>query len=73
MQEKTSPVSMEPQESVSAEEQADNEIEVNNQVIHEIIDNQSTEETTKQADEKRQQRSKSKWRQSLMEKKYLQK
>lgn len=42
MQEKTSPVSMEPQESVSAEEQADNEIEVNNQVIHEIIDNQST-------------------------------
>ncbi len=64
---------MEPQESVSAEEQANNEIEVNNQVIHEIIDNQSTEETTKQADEKRQQRSKSKWRQSLMEKKYLQK
>ncbi len=52
VQEKTSPVSMEPQESVSAEEQADNEIEVNNQVIHEIIDNQSTEETTKQADEK---------------------
>ena len=43
---------MEPQESVSAEEQADNEIKVDNQVIHEIIDNQSTEETTKQSDEK---------------------
>ena len=43
MQEKTSPVSMESQESVSSEKQADNEIEVDNQVIHEIIDNQSTE------------------------------
>ena len=52
MQEKTSPAPMEPQESVSAEEQADNEIKVDNQVIHEIIDNQSTEETTKQSDEK---------------------
>ena len=52
VQEKTSPVSMESQESVSSEKQADNEIEVDNQVIHEIIDNQSTEETTKQADEK---------------------
>ena len=52
MKEKKSPVSMEPPESVYADEQADNEIEVNNQVIHEIIDNQSTEETTKQADEK---------------------
>ena len=50
--EKTSPAPMEPQESVSAQEQADNEIEVDNQVIHEIIDNQSTEETTKQSDEK---------------------
>ena len=36
MQEKKRlPFPMEPQESVSAEEQADNEIEVNNQVIHE--------------------------------------
>ena len=52
VQEKTSPASMEPQESVSAEEQADNEIKVDNQVIHEIIDNQSTEETTKQSYEK---------------------
>ena len=52
MQENTSPVPMEPQESVPAEEHADNEIEVDNQVIHEIIDNKSTKETTKQADEK---------------------
>ncbi|MFR5068770.1 MAG: hypothetical protein ACLTE2_02275 [Eubacteriales bacterium] len=36
-------------------------------MIHEIIDNQSTEETTKQADEKDNKGSKSKWRQSLME------
>ncbi len=52
VQEKTSPAPMEPQDSVSAQEQADDEIKVDNQVIHEIIDNQSTEETTKQSDEK---------------------
>ena len=52
MQDQTPSIPTASQENVSGEEHADNEIEVDNQVIHEIIDNQPTEETTKQLDEK---------------------
>ena len=52
VQDQTPSIPTASQENVSGEEHADNEIEVDNQVIHEIIDNQPTEETTKQLDEK---------------------
>lgn len=52
VKEKPSPVPMDKQENTSVAENTDNEIEVDNQVIHDIINSKSTEETTKQADEK---------------------
>lgn len=52
VQQKPSPVPMDKQENTSVAENTDNEIEVDNQVIHDIINSKSTDETTKQADEK---------------------
>ena len=52
IQQEPSSVPVDIQENTSAAENTDGEIEVDNQVIHDIIDGKPTEETAKQADDK---------------------
>ncbi len=52
IQQEPSSVPVDIQENTSAAENADGEIEVDNQVIHDIIDGKPTEATAKQADDK---------------------